>query len=323
MLLSIISLIAGLALILVGANILTDGSSAVARRWGVSELVIGLTIVAFGTSTPELVISIMSAAKGSTELAIGNVVGSNIFNVAVIIGIVALIKPMKVGRSTIANELPMVFLSSLALLAIGNGPVLDGAPEAMVSRVSGILLLLFFAIFMRYTFHQAKATPEPEQQSPEASKDGMGLLKAVAFIIGGLAGLVFGGNLFVSGASAIASAMGVSEAVIGLTIVAVGTSLPELATSVVAAVKGKGDLAIGNVIGSNIFNIFLVAGASAVIKPLEFGAIGNVDLLTLAFVCLLFWAFGRWGGKEVYTRTEGGILVAIYVAYTAYLISIA
>ncbi len=322
MLLSIISLIGGLALILVGANILTDGSSAVARRWGVSELVIGLTIVAFGTSAPELVISLMSAAKGATELAIGNVVGSNIFNVLMIIGIVALIKPMKVGRSTIANELPMVFLSALALLAIGNGPLLDGAPEAVVSRVSGILLLLFFAIFMRYTFHQAHSAPSPETEAELAADNpGMGLLKASLFIVGGLAGLIFGGNLFVVGASDIASALGVSEAVIGLTIVAVGTSLPELATSIVAAIKGKGDLAIGNVIGSNIFNIFMVAGASAVVEPLRFGSIGNVDLLTLTLACLLFWAFGRWGGKDEYTRAEGAIFVAIYIAYTVYLIS--
>ncbi|MCM1028857.1 MAG: calcium/sodium antiporter [Pseudoflavonifractor sp.] len=321
MLISILSLVGGLALILVGANLLTDGSSAVARRWGVSELVIGLTIVAFGTSAPELVITLMSALRGSTELAIGNVVGSNIFNVLVIIGAVAMVRPMRVGRSTMCNELPMVFLSSLALLAIGNGVWLDGDPEAEISRVSGLLLLLFFAIFMRYTFHQARAGAAQPAEGP--AKGNMGGAKATVWIVAGLAGLIFGGNLFVDGASAIASAMGVSEAVIGLTIVAIGTSLPELATSLVAATKGKADLAVGNVIGSNIFNVFLVAGAGAVVRPLQFGSIGNVDLLTLAGACLLFWAFGRWGGQRVITRAEGAVLLVGYVAYTAYLIATA
>lgn len=326
MFLNIIYLIGGLALILVGANALTDGSSAVARRWGVSELVIGLTIVAFGTSTPELVISVMSAAQGSTELAVGNVVGSNIFNVLVIIGVVAMIKPMSVGESTMNNELPMTFLSAVALLAIGNGPLLDGDSVAEISRVSGILLLLFFAIFMRYTFNQARKKPmgpETGDSAGAAPKKQMSQVKALIWIVGGLAMLIYGGDLFVDGASAIAKRMGVSEAIVGLTIVAIGTSLPELATSIVAATKGQSDLAIGNVIGSNIFNIFLVAGLGAVVRPLQFGTIGNVDLGVLTLSCLLFWIMGRWGGRRVITRWEGTILVVIYIAYTIYLIATA
>ncbi|MBD5347162.1 MAG: calcium/sodium antiporter [Bacteroides sp.] len=325
--LNILFLIGGLAMILVGANALTDGSAGVARRWGVSELVIGLTIVAFGTSAPELVISVMSAAKGSTELAIGNVVGSNIFNILVIIGVVALVRPIRIGSSTMDNELPLNLLAALALLAIGNGALLDSAPGgALVSRVNAILLLLFFAIFMHYTFSQARKPADnseaPDPQTAVTDKP-MNMLKACIWIIGGLAMLIWGGNLFVDGASAIAKHMGVSEAIVGLTIVAIGTSLPELATSIVAATKGKSDLAVGNVIGSNIFNIFFVCGMAGVVHPLQFGTIGNVDLLVLTLASLLFYITARWFGHRTITRIEGGLLVAVYIAYTAYLIATA
>ena len=319
MILDILLLIGGLALILVGANMLTDGSSDLARRMGISELVVGLTVVAFGTSTPELVISIISAAKGTSELAIGNVVGSNIFNICAIIGIVALIKPMKVSHNIMNNEIPLVFLSSLILLIMGNGPLLDSAPTMLLSRVDGILLILFFVLFMRHTLSQAKTG----NKSPEGgdAKPPMKIAKAIIFVLLGLAGLIFGGDIFVDGATGIAKALGVSDAVIALTIVAAGTSLPELAVSITAAVKGKPELALGNVIGSNIFNIFLVLGASATIFPLQFGAIGNVDLLTLLVASALFWIFGRFFKYNTITRAEGGILVAVYIAYTGWLIS--
>lgn len=323
MLLNIISFIGGLGLILLGANALTDGASAIARRWGVSELVIGLTIVAFGTSAPELVISVISAAKGATGLAVGNVVGSNIFNVLVIIGVVAMVRPLRVGQSTIANELPMAILASLALLAIGNSGLLDGAPDPQVTRVNGILLLLFFAIFMRYTFHQARRGAESAEAPSATPTAAMSAPKAWIWLVGGLGMLIWGGELFVGGASAIARAMGVGEAIVGLTIVAVGTSLPELATSLVAARKGQGDLAIGNVIGSNIFNIFFVAGLSASVRPLQLGTIGNIDLLVMTLSAVLFWCMSRWGGYRVITRAEGAVLATLYVAYTAYLIATA
>lgn len=322
MILEIIYLVGGLALILVGANALTDGSSAIARRWGVSELVIGLTIVAFGTSAPELVISVMSAARGATQLAIGNVVGSNIFNILAIIGVVAMVRPIRVAQSTMSNEIPMALLAAVALLIIGNGPMLGSGGVPQINRVDSLLLLLFFAIFMRYTFHQARKQTELESASePDNRSRAMSPLKAWAWVIGGLAMLVGGGDLFVDGASALASRLGVSQAIIGLTIVAAGTSLPELATSVVAARKGKSDLAIGNVVGSNIFNIFLVAGLSGTVRPLQFGSIGNIDLLTLTLSSLLFLAMARWGGTRIITRSEGAILVVLYVAYTVYLIS--
>lgn len=321
MLLDILLLVAGLAMILLGANWLTDGGSGVAKRFGISELVIGLTIVAFGTSAPELVISVMSAIKGSAGLAIGNVVGSNIFNVLMIIGIVAMVRPIKVEHSIMTNEIPLVVLASVALLACGNGHLLDGDMTDMVTRVDGILLLLFFAIFMRYTFAQAKqGAPEPSDNAKTQTP--MPVWKAWLWVALGLAGLVFGGDKFVDGASGIASALGVSDAIIALTIVSAGTSLPELATSVAAALKGKPGLAIGNVIGSNIFNIFMVLGASATIRPLAFGTIGPVDLLVLTGACILFWLFGFFFKERTFTRAEGALLTAGYIAYISYLVII-
>lgn len=322
MLADIFFLLLGLTLILVGANALTDGASAMARRWGVSDLVIGLTVVAFGTSAPELAISVVSALQGNTEMAIGNIVGSNIFNVLAIIGVTALVTPIKIERSIMTNELPLVLLSALALLAMGNGPLLDSTPGgAVLSRVSGITLLLFFAIFMRYTFSQAKtASPDDPSATNAAAIKPMPIWKSALWIVGGLAALIYGGDSFVDGASGIASSLGVSDAVIALTIVAAGTSLPELATSVTAALKGKTGIALGNVIGSNIFNIFLVLGCSATIRPLSFGAIGNFDLLVLTGACALFWLFGWIIKERTITRLEGGLLAACYIAYIAILL---
>ena len=333
MLLSIFYLVLGLVLILVGASALTDGASAIARRSGISELVIGLTIVAFGTSAPELVITAMSAAQGSAGIAIGNVVGSNIFNVLVIIGVTSMLRPISIERSIMANEIPMVILSALVLLVMGNGPLLDGEGSSVLSRVDGIVLLLFFALFMRYTFSRAKApslepaptskstAPSSGSSSASSGSPSMGMAKAWIWTLGGLAMLIWGGDRFVDGASEIAKGMGVSEAMVGLTIVAAGTSLPELAASVAAALKGSPGLALGNVIGSNIFNIFFVAGVGATIRPLPFGSIGNVDLLVLLAACLIFWLFGWIIRTRTITRGEGAVMLAGYIAYTVWLIS--
>ncbi len=326
MLLSIIALIGGLALILVGANCLTDGASDIARRMGVSDLVVGLTVVAFGTSAPELAISVISALNGSAGLAIGNVVGSNIFNTLVIIGVTAIVTPMVIRKSILTSDIPLVVLSAVVLLVMANGPILDGVATSVISRASGIILLLFFAVFMRYTFAQAKLTPEsiaetdPSAANVAAMKR-MPLWRSIIYVVGGLGALVYGGDTFVSGASDVASSLGVSDAVIGLTIVAAGTSLPELAASLVAALKGRTDMALGNVIGSNIFNIFLVLGTAATISPLPMGGIDNFDLLTLTGACILFWVFGWFFGERKITRAEGIILVACYIAYTACLIA--
>ncbi len=324
MILNIIYLIVGLALILWGANALTDGSSAIAKKWGVSDLVIGLTVVAFGTSAPELTISLLSALNGSASLAIGNVVGSNIFNVLMIIGVTAIVAPIKIEKSIMTSEIPLVILSSIALLIMANGPILDGAESSVLTRVDGLILLLFFAIFMRYTFSQATSDPagssDPSAESAKAKQE-MPMWKALLFVVLGLAALIGGGDRFVAGASGIAASLGISEAVIGLTIVAAGTSLPELATSVTAALKGKTGIALGNVIGSNIFNIFLVLGSCAGISPLSFGSINNIDLLVLTGASLLFWIFGWFFRVRTITRVEGAILTLVYVVYVVYLIS--
>lgn len=314
MILQIFWLLLGLVLILVGANVLTDGASAIARRFGLSDLVVGLTVVAFGTSAPELAISILAAIDGSAPLAIGNVVGSNIFNILMIIGITAMVRPIVIQRSVMSLEIPMVILSSLILLMLGNSGWLDGTGVNIVSRLSGLFLLILFLLFMRYTFASAK-NPEVAAETDEPAAKSMGIWRAIIYVIAGLAALIWGGDRFVDGASGIAAALGVSEAVIGLTIVAAGTSLPELATSIVAAVKGKPGMAVGNVIGSNIFNVLMVLGAAAVITPLPFGSIGNLDLLTLLGASLAFWLFGWFFKTRTITRAEGAILTAGYVAY--------
>ena len=313
-----IFLIGGLVLILLGANGLTDGAAAVAKRFNISDLVIGLTIVAFGTSAPELVISTMAALGGSADMAIGNVMGSNAFNVLMIIGVTAMVLPIKVGEGILSKEIPLVILASFVLAVCANDILLDGGSSNMISRIDGLVLLGFFLIFMRYTF--AIARNGGDEAEGEKIKE-MPIWKSALFILGGLAGLVYGGQLFVDGASGIASSLGVSESIIGLTIVAGGTSLPELATSVTAALKKNSGIAIGNVIGSNLFNVFFVLGCSATISPLPMGGINNVDMAVLIGSAILFWLVGWFFKKRTITRVEGALLVICYVAYTAYLIS--
>lgn len=312
-------LIIGLVLILGGANYLTDGAAAIARKFGLSDLIVGLTIVAFGTSAPELTISIMSAVDGNTGMAIGNVVGSNIFNTLLIIGAVALARPIHIGKGIMINEIPLVILASVAILAMGCSPWLDGiAPE--ISRVNGILLLLFFVIFMRYIFSQARESKQDRSGQPAGAKPQPKMWLSAIMVVGGLAALIYGGDLFVDKASAIARSWGVSDAIIGLTIVAAGTSLPELATSLVAAVKGNSGIAVGNVIGSNIFNIFLVLGCAAAVRPLPFGGISMLDLGVLTGSALLFWFFGWFFKTRTITRIEGTIMAACYILYITLLV---
>lgn len=322
MILDIIYLVAGLVLILTGANALTDGASAIARRIGISDLVVGLTVVAFGTSAPELVISVMSAANGNAGMAIGNVVGSNIFNILAIIGITAMVRPIVIERTVMTREVPMVLISSVVLLILGNTSLLDSAEAPAVTRADGLLLLIFFGLFIWYTFATAKSAAPDEPAGVNASTKGqMKPLKSILWVVGGLAMLVIGGDRFVAGASGIASMMGISDAVIGLTIAAAGSSLPELATSIVAARKGQTSLAVGNVIGSNIFNIFFVLGATATIHPVAFGSIGNIDLLTLTGASALFLCCGWLIGRRTITRAEGVIFTLSYIAYISYLVA--
>ncbi|MDE7407795.1 MAG: calcium/sodium antiporter [Muribaculaceae bacterium] len=314
-------LIVGLVLILTGANILTDGASSIARRMGISDLVVGLTVVAFGTSAPELVISVLSSIGGNAPMAIGNVVGSNIFNILVIIGVTAVVRPIVVQRSVMSMEIPMVILSSVILVVLGNSGWLNGSGVNEISREAGIFLLIFFMLFMRYTFASAKRPDVDISGSDDGVANVMSVWKSVVYVLAGLVALIWGGDKFVDGASGLAVRLGISDAVIGLTIVAAGTSLPELATSVVAAVKGKLGLAIGNVIGSNIFNVLMVLGVSASVAPLPFGSIGNFDLITLLVASVLFYLFGWLFGQRTITRLEGAFLVLMYLIYVAILIN--
>ena len=314
MLLSIISFIAGIVLVIFGADWLTKGASGIARRFGVSELVIGLTIVALGTSLPELVISVGSAVKGSPGIALGNVIGSNIFNGLLILGVTALITPIRFNSRMLTREIPFNLLASIVLILVSGSMLVGGGKGEFVTRYGGLLLLCFLAVFVRYTFSI------PNDDDDEALEKPMSIGKVLLFILLGLAGLIFGGNIFVNGATELARVAGLSEAVIGITIVSAGSSLPELAVSVSAARKGNVGIALGNVLGSNILNIFLILGCSATITPISLDGFSFVDFYVLLTSSLLIYIVTRFGGKAVINRFEGALLVVGYVAYTTWLI---
>ncbi len=314
MLLSILSFVAGIVLVILGADWLTRGASALARRFRMSELLIGLTIVAIGTSLPELVISTGSALKGSPGIALGNVIGSNIFNGMLILGVAALIAPIRFNAKMLTREIPFNLLASVVLLLISGSMLVGGAPGEMITRYGGMLLLCFLAVFVRYTFSIANDGDADE----EGEK--LPVARIVLFLLAGLAMLIFGGNIFVNGATEVARAMGISEAVIGITIVSAGSSLPELAVSVNAARKGNVGIALGNVLGSNVLNIFFILGVSATITPITLSGFSFVDYYVLLASSLLIYVVARFGGKAVITRFEGAVLVAGYVAYTTWLI---
>lgn len=314
MLLSIVNTVAGIVLVILGADWLTKGASAFARRMNISELVIGLTIVAIGTSLPEFVISVGSAIKGSPGIALGNIIGSNIFNGLLILGVAALLSPVKFNARMLTRELPFNLLASVVLLLVSGSMLVGGAPGEYITRYSGLLLLCFLAVFIRYTFSITDSEEESDTDTP------LTVWRIIIFIVAGLAALIFGGNIFVDGATALAHFIGLSEAVIGITIVSAGSSLPELAVSVSAARKGKVGIAMGNVLGSNILNIFFILGTSAAITPISLNGFSFVDYYVLVASSLLIYFVGRFGGKAVITRFEGAVLVAAYVAYTTYLI---
>lgn len=319
MLINILFLVGGLLLVLGGANALIDGATSMAKRMGVSDLVVGLTVVAMGTSAPELVVSVLAAAEGSAPMAIGNLVGSNIFNLLVIIGLTAVVRPIKIERSVMSVDIPIVILAAVVMVVLGNSRWLDGDAN-VVSRVDGIFLLIAFGLYMRHTIAVARRDALPTGAAEEPSAKQMPVWRAVVYVAVGLCALVGGGELFVKGASGVALRLGMSDAVVGLTIVAAGTSLPELATSIAAALKGNPGLAVGNVIGSCIFNVFFVLGVSSVIMPLPFGDVGQLDLLTLLAASLLFLLFGWIIKVRTITRVEGALMFALYVVYTVLLI---
>ena len=310
--------VVGLLLIMKGADWLTDGASSIARKFNISTLVIGLTIVAFGTSAPELVVSSMASISGETDIAIGNVVGSNIFNVLAIMGITALIAPVPVKGNNIKYEVPLAILASVAVFVMASDALFNGGGANIITRGEGIILLCFFLIFLAYTFAIARNGVDAEGQSEVKQ---MPMWKSVLLFLVGLGCLVFGGDTMVDGASGIAEFLGVSQSIIALTIVSAGTSFPELVTSIVAARKGDTDMAMGNVVGSNIFNIFLILGTAATISPLSGGSITMVDYGLLLFSIVALWLACKFGKTyHKITRTEGAMLVLCCIAYYSYLV---
>lgn len=310
--------VVGLLLIMKGADWLTDGASSIARKFNISTLVIGLTIVAFGTSAPELVVSSMASISGETDIAIGNVVGSNIFNVLAIMGITALIAPVPVKGNNIKYEVPLAILASVAVFVMASDALFNGGGANIITRGEGIILLCFFLIFLAYTFAIARNGVDAEGQ---AEVKLMPMWKSILLFLVGLGCLVFGGDTMVDGASGIAEFLGVSQSIIALTIVSAGTSFPELVTSIVAARKGDTDMAMGNVVGSNIFNIFLILGTAATISPLSGGSITMVDYGLLLFSIVALWLACKFGKTyHKITRTEGAMLVLCCIAYYSYLV---
>jgi len=312
----ILLLIVGLVLILTGANYLVDGASAIAKRAGLSDFIIGMTIVGIGTSTPEMVVSFASAIKGNADIAVGNVLGSNIFNTLMILGATALFSPIRLTSNNIKKDIPFALLAAFVLCTFGCSTWLDGTAVNTITRVGGILLLSLFGVFMAYTIYSSgsqEASNTPDELS--GSKKTAPIWLASLMILGGLCGLVFGGDMFVNAASAIAKSLGVSDAVIAVTIVAGGTSLPELASCLVAAYKKNTDQALGNVIGSNVSNIFLILGGSATIHPLVMAGTKPLDLITLMVSSLLIFLFAFTFKKKQIDRIEGALLVCLYIAF--------
>ena len=313
-------LLVGFVLLVKGAGLLVDGASAFARAMRVSDLAIGLTIVAFGTSAPELVVNVFASAEGRPEIAIGNIIGSNTFNILVILGISSLLRPLAVSVGTVWKEIPFALLAAVTVGILANDALLDGAAVSELTRSDGIVLLLFFGIFLYYMAALARHD-RAMQRAEGGSSPPSGLLKPALAILGGLVALAVGAKWVVDGSVQLAAMLGVSQSLIALTIVAGGTSLPELATSVVAARRGNADLAVGNIVGSNIFNVFFILGTSAVIRPLPFASSSNVDAaVMIGATALLFLTMFTGGLKHHIERWEGALFLLLYAGYLAFLI---
>ncbi|MDX5435588.1 MAG: calcium/sodium antiporter [Pontibacter sp.] len=312
----VLLLLAGFVALIYGATKLVDAASSLASRLGVPNIVIGLTIVAFGTSAPELVVNVFAAINNNTDMILGNVLGSNIFNVLGILGITSLIYPLTVKSNTTWLEIPLSFLAAVSVLVLVNDMLLDGVATDAISRTDGIMLLLFFCIFLVYNISLAIGG-SAEDETPTVNYT---YLQAGLYLLIGLAGLIIGGRLIVTSAVSIAQAFGLSERVIGLTIVSIGTSLPELATSVVAVRKRNVDIAIGNVVGSNIFNIFFILGISTVVTQVPVKPESGIDIAINIAASLLLFIFIFTGKGRQLVRWEGGFLLALYVGYLVILL---
>ena len=316
----VLYLIVGFVLLVKGADFFVEGASSIAKRMHIPTIVIGLTIVAFGTSAPELAVSLSAAIKGSNDIAIGNVVGSNIFNLLVVIGVSAMISPLTVKRSMIKKDYPLSIFAAVLLGVLCLDSVLLHAKETTLGRMDGVSLLVCFVFFMYITVREGLRGRKDAKKEHEDEVENMSfpIGKSIVLLVVGLAGIVFGGDLSVEGAKEIARAFGLSEALIGLTIVAIGTSLPELVTSIVAAKKGESDIALGNVVGSNLFNIFFILGCSATILPMHVSGTYIYDIGLLIIVSVL--AFIPIAKSKKVGRVMGGVMTLAYVAYTVYLI---
>lgn len=315
MIVLIVLIVAGFTALIFGANWLVDGSSALAKKYNVSDLIIGLTIVSFGTSAPELVVNSVASINGYSDIILGNIIGSNNFNLFITLGIAGLIYPMWVQKSTVWKEIPISLIAAVALLLLANNFFI-GATSG-ISRIDGIILLLFFAGFIFYVFKQMKSGVEPIEEITYEHKSN---LKIWGLIIIGLAGLIIGGQLVVDNGVQLATQLGVSEKIIGLTIIAIGTSLPELLTSVVAALKKNTGIAIGNIIGSNIFNIFLILSVSSLIAPISYNLSFNTDIYILIGGTLFLFLMMFIGKRHKLDRWGAALLLIFYLAYTFYLV---
>ncbi|MDE6069995.1 MAG: calcium/sodium antiporter [Alistipes sp.] len=313
----VLLLLAGLAAILAGAHFLTDGAAALAQRFRVPEFIVGLTVVAIGTSTPELAVSVLSAAAGQSDMAVGNVVGSNLFNVFVILGICALIRPLTLSGGNIRRDIPFGLGASVLLFVFASDKLLHLGAVDRIGRGEGIVMLLLYIALLWYTIRTT-----PRDRASEAAERGpyKALWVMILWVVVGLAALVGGGELFLRHATLIARRLGVSESVIAITLVAGGTSLPELASSVVSLLKGKAGLALGNVVGSNVANILLILGVSATIRPLTMGGITTLDLAMAVLAALLLFVAAFTFRRRCIDRWEGAIFLAIYAAYIGYLL---
>lgn len=311
----IVLLILGFVLVIKGADFLVNGASSLAQKFNISSLVIGLTVVAFGTSAPELVVNIVASLNDHAEIAIGNILGSNIANIFLILGVASLICPLAVTKGTVWKEIPLGLLAALLIGFMANDFLIDGKSFSALTRIDGLVLLSFFIIFMYYTFGIGKNNGA--NQNGELEIKSYKLWKSILLVLAGLIALTLGGKLIVDNAVALATALGVSASLIGLTVVAFGTSVPELATSVVAAYKKNVDIAVGNVIGSNIFNLFWVLGASSLISPLPFQMRSNIDILVVVFANLLLFAFMFIGKKRILEKSQGTMFIFLYAVYIA------
>ena len=317
MILSIVLLIAGLAILIGGAESLVRGASSISKRAGIPTIVIGLTIVAFGTSAPEFVVNVFSAFQGTTDLALGNIIGSNITNILLILGISALVVDLKVQENTTWKEIPFAFLAMLTVFIMTNDKIINGGAENVLTRTDGLILLIFFAVFMYYIIELTRKGDNGAEQEEIKSYS---VFVSIFLTIGGLLALFFGGKLLVGQAVALAQMAGLSEMLIGLTIVAVGTSLPEMATSIIAASRGQSDIAIGNVVGSNIFNVFWILGVTSLIKPISINVGANFDIfVSLTATAILFFAMFV-GKKHKLERWQGGLFLLVYLTYMIYIV---